>query len=95
MQTQYVDHVGNPLATGDHVVIKSTGQVARVVAIDGYRSVPVQVQIGRLGLGPRGVRELRWCAPERLLRVPDPPLGPRPLIGCDHPDFEFVGPEHQ
>lgn len=71
MQTQYVDQVGNPLAEGDHVVIRSTGQVARVVAIDGYRAVPVQVSIGRLGLGSAGVRRVRWCAPDRLLRVPD------------------------
>lgn len=74
MAEQYVDQVGNPLTEGDHVVIRATGQVGRVAAIDRYREVPIQVQVGWTRRGNVSVAKLRWCAPDRLILCPGAPV---------------------
>lgn len=81
MTDRFTDAAGNEIGHRDHVVIRATGQVCRVVAIDRYRDQPIQVRVGWTGTNRTTAGEYRWCAPWCLLVVPDRQPGPEVMAG--------------
>lgn len=71
MEQAYSDSVGNVISMGDHLCITATGAIGRVVAIDRYRDVPIQVML-RKGDSRTGTKPLcRWVTGARVVRCPD------------------------
>ena len=77
MADEYRDSVGNVIGDHSRVVIRTTGEMGKVAAIDRYKDTSVQVILSPGdGNAVRGAK-VRWCRPDRLLVIPESPE-PRP-----------------